>query len=60
MSAEPNGRLDTSTVILLDGIDPANLPSEPAISTITLAELSLGPLATRDRRAPTTTSLQEI
>lgn len=50
MSAEPNGLLDTNTVILLDGIDPTDLPSEPAISTITLAELSLGPLATGDRR----------
>ena len=38
------GLLDTSTVILLGGIDPAELPDEPTISAITLAELSVGPL----------------
>lgn len=37
--------LDTSTLILLPAIDDANLlPDEPLISTITLAELSVGPL----------------
>lgn len=42
------GLLDTSTVILLPRIaDPAHLPDEPAISTITLAELSVGPLVAR-------------
>ena len=42
--------LDTSTLILLGRIDePAALPSEPVICTITLAELSVGPLvATSD------------
>jgi tRNA(fMet)-specific endonuclease VapC len=39
------GLLDTSTVILLPRItDPGVLPDEPTISTITLAELSVGPL----------------
>ena len=39
------GLLDTSTVILLPRIGRAEqLPIEPAISTITLAELSVGPL----------------
>jgi tRNA(fMet)-specific endonuclease VapC len=39
------GMLDTSTVILLPRItDPGYLPDEPTISTITLAELSVGPL----------------
>jgi tRNA(fMet)-specific endonuclease VapC len=39
------GLLDTSTVILLPRIsDPRALPAEPLISTITLAELSVGPL----------------
>ena len=39
------GLLDTSTVILLPRItDPGYLPDEPTISTITLAELSVGPL----------------
>ena len=42
------GLLDTSTVILLPRLtDPAALPSEPLISTITLAELSVGPLVAR-------------
>jgi tRNA(fMet)-specific endonuclease VapC len=42
------GLLDTSTVILLPRItDPAVLPDEPTISTITLAELSVGPLVAR-------------
>lgn len=37
--------LDTSTLILLSRIrDPSVLPEEPVISTITLAELSVGPL----------------
>ncbi|MEO7015184.1 MAG: type II toxin-antitoxin system VapC family toxin [Leifsonia sp.] len=39
------GLLDTSTLILLAQIeDPTTLPDEPTISTITLAELSVGPL----------------
>lgn len=39
------GLLDTSTLILLGRIgDAAALPDEPLISTITLAELSVGPL----------------
>lgn len=41
------GILDTSTVILLPQIlDPNALPSEPMITAITLAELSVGPLVT--------------
>ena len=45
------GVLDTSTVILLSRIDdPDSLPVEPAITTITLAELSVGPLVARDDR----------
>ncbi len=44
------GVLDTSTVILLPRIgDPSVLPDEPLITSITLAELSVGPLvATSD------------
>jgi len=39
------GVLDTSTVILLGRVsDPAQLPDDSAISAITLAELSVGPL----------------
>ena len=43
------GLLDTSTVLLLPQItDPERLPLEPLISTITLAELSVGPLVATD------------
>jgi hypothetical protein len=39
------GILDTSTVILLQRMkDPSFLPSEPLITAVTLAELSVGPL----------------
>lgn len=39
------GILDTSTVILLPRLtDLASLPSTPSITTVTLAELSVGPL----------------
>ena len=42
------GLLDTNTVILLSRLDDPTTPSqEPAISTITLAELSVGPLVAR-------------
>ena len=45
MSDTPDGILDTNTVILLPRItDPAVLSSRPTITTITLAELSVGPL----------------
>ena len=37
------GLLDTNIMILRKWIDPAELPSEIAISAITLAELSAGP-----------------
>ncbi|MBA3286394.1 MAG: type II toxin-antitoxin system VapC family toxin [Acidimicrobiia bacterium] len=47
-TARRRGLLDTRTVILLPRLrDPAALPAEPLISTITLAELSVGPLAAR-------------
>jgi hypothetical protein len=45
------GILDTSTVIAMRDIaDPSALPPEPLITTVTLAELSAGPLAARDER----------
>lgn len=45
------GILDTSAVIAMRLIaDPAALPSEPLITTVTLAELSVGPLVARDER----------
>ena len=47
--SDPEGLLDTSTLLLLPRIDdPALLPDVPMISAITLAELSVGPLATDD------------
>jgi tRNA(fMet)-specific endonuclease VapC len=43
------GILDTSTVIAMRQItDPAVLPAEPLITTVTLAELSAGPLVARN------------
>lgn len=51
MPRHQRGILDTSTVILLSRIaDPDSLPAEPAITTVTLAELSVGPLVARDDR----------
>jgi tRNA(fMet)-specific endonuclease VapC len=45
------GILDTSTVILLSRIDDVDaLPGEPVISTVTLAELSVGPLVARNAK----------
>jgi len=42
------GLLDTSTLLLLPRLrDATTLPVEPFISTITLAELSVGPLVAR-------------
>lgn len=42
------GLLDTSVVIGLGGIDPAQLPREMAISALTLAELGRGPAIAAD------------
>ena len=56
------GLLDTSTVILLGRIDDVSqLPDEPLICTITLAELSVGPLVatTPDDRAARQGHLQQ-
>ena len=44
----PRGLIDTSVVIDLDSIDPADLPTEIAVAAITLAELAAGPHATTD------------
>src|SRR5258708_3058039 len=49
VTATGRGLLDTSTVILLQRIaKPQQLPDEPLISAVTLAELSVGPLVARD------------
>jgi tRNA(fMet)-specific endonuclease VapC len=56
------GILDTSTVILLPQLgDPATLPDEPLITTVTLAELSVGPLVAKDdaERAARQAQLQQ-
>jgi tRNA(fMet)-specific endonuclease VapC len=45
------GVLDTSTVILLGKLtDATTLPTEPLITAVTLAELSVGPLVATDER----------
>ena len=49
MAAHEQGILDTSTVVLLSRLDdPGQLPAVPVITTITLAELSVGLLVTDD------------
>lgn len=56
------GLLDTNAVVLLPRIEnPEQLPREPTISTITLAELSVGPLVTKsdDERAARQAQLQQ-
>jgi len=46
---DPNGLLDTSTLILMGRLsDTSSLPQEPVISAVTLAELSVGPLVATD------------
>ena len=42
------GLLDTSVIVDLDRIAPEQLPEEPAICSITLAELAAGPHAASD------------
>jgi hypothetical protein len=44
------GLLDTSVVIALEQLSGDDLPDEPAISAVTLAELTAGPLATDDEQ----------
>jgi tRNA(fMet)-specific endonuclease VapC len=58
----PRGLLDTNAVIFLPRIeDPALLPHEPLISSVTLAELSVGPLVatTEEERAARQAHLQQ-
>ncbi len=61
MTAHPTGILDTDAVVLLERLRPDDLPAEPVITTITLAELSVGPLVTDDpaERAARQVRLQE-
>jgi predicted nucleic acid-binding protein len=55
------GILDTSTLILIDRLEVSDLPKEPVVTVITLAELSVGPLVTADEaeRAARLVRLQE-
>ncbi len=55
------GVLDTNALILIDRLQVEDLPAEPVITCITLAELSVGPLATDDEaeRAARQVRLQE-
>jgi hypothetical protein len=46
VSTPGRGILDTNTLILIERLDVDALPEEPLITVITLAELSVGPLAT--------------
>lgn len=61
MTRHPVGLLDTNVVVLLGRLRAQELPDEPVISTITLAELSVGPLVTDDptERAARQVRLQE-
>jgi len=44
------GILDTSTIILFERLDDEDLPDDPLITAVTLAELSVGPLVANDDR----------
>lgn len=62
MNRPSTGLLDTSTVILLPRMsDPLALPERPLISTITLAELTVGPLVahSEEERAARQAHLQQ-
>ena len=56
------GLLDTSVVVALERLTAEQLPEEPAISALTLAELAAGPLATddEDERARRQDRLQRV
>src|ERR1700759_483880 len=60
--AVERGILDTSTVVHLEKLsDFGDLPAEPLITTVTLAELAVGPLVARDdsERARRQANLQQ-
>jgi tRNA(fMet)-specific endonuclease VapC len=50
MSRDIVGVLDTNALVLIDRLDTAELPDEPVITAITLAELSVGPLVATGHR----------
>ena len=61
MTVHATGVLDTSAIVLLGELNADDLPAEPVITTVTLAELSVGPLVTDDpdERAARQARLQE-
>ena len=61
MTRHAVGLLDTNAVVLLERLRPEELPDEPVITAVTLAELSVGPLVTDDavERAARQARLQE-
>lgn len=61
MSTRAVGVLDTSTLVIIDRLDPDDLPDESLITAVTLAELSAGPLVAGDdeERAARQARLQE-
>lgn len=61
MTEDLVGVLDTSTLVLIDRLDPEALPKEPVITAVTLAELSVGPLvaSTDDERVARQLRLQQ-
>lgn len=61
MSDAGAGVLDTNALVLIDRLAVEDLPAEPVITCVTLAELSAGPLATDDdaERAARQARLQE-
>ncbi len=61
MTTHAVGLIDTNIVVLLGRLRTQELPGEPVISVITLAELSVGPLVTDDptERAARQARLQE-
>jgi tRNA(fMet)-specific endonuclease VapC len=50
MSQDQVGVLDTNTLVLIDQLQVSELPDEPVITAVTLAELSVGPLVATDDR----------
>jgi hypothetical protein len=62
VSSESRGILDTSTVVQLGRLpDARDLPAEPLITAVTLAELGVGPLVARtgDERVRRQAHLQQ-
>jgi tRNA(fMet)-specific endonuclease VapC len=55
------GVLDTNAVVMLDRLTADDLPAQPTITSVTVAELSVGPLVTDDpvERAARQARLQE-